>query len=236
MSVKQKALMSFIWVISVLIMWLSLSLSTAWAQDENVAKAQRVLSALGYDPGKADGVMGPRTRRAIAAYQHSNNLPPTSELDEPTLRALGLLAVPLEPEIPPAPTPPPAAWRTVLAYLQHYDSQPSRLVPYLTEHFRQGLQAQAWIRKTMNEIAAQNFSRLSWRIERVEPPEPEAASEATVEVYSRVRISGEEMARREVFSLVRADHTTWLINELTSLAVSESGPEALTPDETTAGR
>ncbi len=220
----------------ILIMGLGLLCATAWAQDENVLKAQRLLNALGYDPGKADGVMGPRTRRAIAAYQRSNNLPPTSELDESTLRALGLLDVPQEPETPPAPAPPPAAWRTVLAYLRYYDTQPSRLVPYVTEHFRRGQQARTWIRNTMREVAAQNFSRLSWRIERVEPPEPEAASEATVEVYSRVRIAGEEMARREIFSLVRADETTWLINDLQSLAVSATDPQVLKSDQTTADR
>ncbi|ETX02736.1 MAG: hypothetical protein ETSY1_02580 [Candidatus Entotheonella factor] len=235
-SVTRQASMSFIWIIGVLIIWLSLSFSAAWGQDENVAKVQQLLSALGYDPGKADGLMGPRTRRAIAAYQRSHNLPPTSELDEPTLRALGLLATPQAPEVPPAPAPPPAPWRTVLAYLRYYDTQPSQLVPYLTEHFRQGAQAHVWIRNTKRDLAAQNFSRLSWRIERVEPQEPEAASEATVEVYSRVRISGEEMARREIFSLVRADETTWLINDLKSLAVSDAAPEPLKPESTTADR
>ncbi len=215
---------------------LGLSFSTAWAQDTQVLKAQRLLSALGYDPGKADGVLGPRTRRAIATYQRSYNLNATGDLDEPTLRALGLLETRQEPETPPAPAPPPAAWRTVLVYLRYYDTQPSRLVPYVTEHFRQGLQARAWIRQAMQDIAAQDFSRLSWRIERVEPQEPEAASEATVAVYSRVRISGVEIARREIFSLVRRDETTWQINELQSLVVSDANLETQVPDKTTAGR
>lgn len=34
-----------------------------------VAEAQRLLQALGYDPGPVDGDFGPRTKRAIAAYQ-----------------------------------------------------------------------------------------------------------------------------------------------------------------------
>jgi hypothetical protein len=88
----------------------------------------------------------------------------------------------------------------------------------------------------MRDIAAQDFSRLSWRIERVEPQESEAALEATVEVYSRVRISGEEMNRREIFSLVRGDTTTWLINDLQSLTGAEAAPEILEPDKTTSGR
>jgi hypothetical protein len=230
-NVKCKALTSV-----VLSIGLGLSLSMAWAQEENVLKAQQLLSALGYDPGIADGVIGPRTRQAIIAYQHAYNLPTTGALDESTLSALGLLEAPQAPQAPPAPVPPPAAWRTVLVYLRYYDTQPSRLAPYTTAHFRQGLQAQTWIQKTMQDTAEQGFSRLSWRIERVEPQEPETASEATVEVYSRVRIAGEEMARREIFSLVRADETTWLINDLQSLAVSETDPEAAKPDDTTAGR
>jgi len=229
-SVHNKALIAF-----VLMLWSGLSLS-AWAQEENIAKAQRLLSALGYDPGIADGVLGTRTRQAISVYQYSQNLPATGDLDEPTLNALGLLAAPPAPEIPPAPTAPPAAWRTVLVYLRYYDTQPSRLVPYVTEHFRQGLKAQAWIQHTMQDIAAQDFSRLSWHIERVAPQDSEAASEATVEVYSRVRIAGEETTRREIFSLVRADETTWLINSLQSLVVSATGPQDLKPGKTTTGR
>lgn len=231
MSVTRQVL-----ICGVLIIGLGGMASIAWTQDDKVLKVQQLLSALGYDPGKADGVMGPRTRRAIAAYQRSNNLPPTSELDEPTLSALGLLEPPAAPERPPVPVPPPAAWRTVLAYLRYYDTQPSRLVPYVTEQFRQGLQARAWIRNTMQEVAAQNFSRLSWQIERVEPQDPETASEATVEVYSRVRIGGEEMARREIFSLVREGESMWRINGLQSLAVAETSPQIAKPDKATADR
>lgn len=231
MSLKRKTLIAV-----VLMMGLGLSFSTAWAQDENVLKAQRLLSALGYDPGIADGVMGPRTRQAIVAYQHSSNLPATGELDASTLSALGLLEVPQAPNIPPAPVPPPAAWRTVLVYLRYYDTQPSRLLPHITAHFRQGMQARTWIQTTMRDIAEQEFSRLSWRIERVDPQEPQAASEATVEVYSRLRIAGEEMARREVFSLLRTDKTTWLINDLHSFLVSGADFEALEPDDATTGR
>jgi hypothetical protein len=229
--VKSQALISFILMIG-----LGVSFSMAWSQDANVLKVQRLLSALGYDPGTVDGVLGPLTRQAIAAYQRLHNLSATGDLDEPTLSALGLLEGPQAPEIPPAPTPPPAAWRTVLIYLRYYDTQPSRLVPYVTEHFRQGLPAQAWIQHTMRDIAEQDFSRLSWHIERVEPPEPEAASEATVEVYSRVRILGEETARREIFSLVRTDETTWLIDGLQSREVAAAEPQALKLDKTTAGR
>ena len=229
--VANKALMAF-----VLIICSALSCSMALAQEDNIVKAQRLLSALGYDSGIADGVLGPRTRQAIAAYQHLHNLPATGELDDSTLIALGLLETSLAPELPPAPTAPPVAWRTVLLYLRYYDTQPSRLVPYVTEQFRQGLKAQAWIQQTMQEIAAQDFARLSWRIEHVEPQDSETASEATVEVYSRVRIAGEETDRREVFSLLRADEDTWLINHLQSFTVSAAKPPDRKQDQTAADR
>jgi len=230
--IHDKALMPFI----LILIGLGLSFSTAWSQEDDVLKAQQLLNALGYDAGIADGVIGPLTRQAITAYQRAQNLPATGELDEATLGALGLLEAPLAPPRPPAPTPPPAAWRTVLIYLRYYDTQPSRLVPYVTEHFRQGLGARAWIEQTMRDLAAQHFSRLSWRIERVAPSESDAAATSTVAVYSRVRIAGEEMARREVFSLVRADATLWLLDDVQRLAVTEADPQARERDEATSAR
>jgi hypothetical protein len=43
--------------------------------DPAVAALQSRLNALGYDAGRVDGRMGPRTQRAILAYQRSNGLP-----------------------------------------------------------------------------------------------------------------------------------------------------------------
>ncbi len=40
-----------------------------------VAEAQRLLVALGYRPGAADGVMRPRTRAALSAFQRTAGLP-----------------------------------------------------------------------------------------------------------------------------------------------------------------
>jgi hypothetical protein len=224
--VSRKTLLAFI-----LMTWFALSFSMAWAQEDKVIQAQRLLSTLGYDLGIADGILGPQTRQAIAAYQHSQNLPATGELDTATLTALGLMEAPQIPDVPPAPTPPPTPWRPVLVYLRYYDTQPSRVLPYVTEHFRQGLTAQAWISNTVRDIDEQDFLRLSWHIERVEPQEPEAASEATIEVYSRVRIAGEEMGRREIFSLVRTDKTTWLINDLQGSYISDANSGPRQPDE-----
>jgi membrane-bound lytic murein transglycosylase B len=36
---------------------------------QDVRQAQEMLNALGYDAGPADGLMGPRTRAAIEAFQ-----------------------------------------------------------------------------------------------------------------------------------------------------------------------
>jgi peptidoglycan hydrolase-like protein with peptidoglycan-binding domain len=61
-----------------------------WAEGEKPANASAVgrvqagLSRLGYDPGPVDGVMGPRTERAIRTYQGDHGLTvdgrPTAEL------------------------------------------------------------------------------------------------------------------------------------------------------------
>ncbi len=61
----------------------------AQTEPASVAAAQRALAALGYAAGSADGVMGPRTRQAIAAFQRDNGLPVTGEADQPTMAALG---------------------------------------------------------------------------------------------------------------------------------------------------
>lgn len=61
----------------------------------SVADVQRALSRAGYDPGPADGIIGPGTRRAIASFQADMGLPATGETDGATLAALerrGLLA------------------------------------------------------------------------------------------------------------------------------------------------
>jgi hypothetical protein len=222
----------------VLMIGLGLSLPAAQAQEETVVKAQQLLNALGFDAGIADGVIGPLTQQAITAYQRAQNLPATGELNEQTLSALGLLEAPLTPPTPtpPAPAPPPAAWRTVLIYLRYYDTQPERLLPYITERFRQGVGGQAWLHETRREVGEQQFSRLSWRIERVEPQDSDAASEATVEVYSRIRLAGEEKGLREVFALVSNAENEWLINGLQRLATSEIDSPAQELGKTTSER
>jgi hypothetical protein len=55
-----------------------------------VANVQTQLSRDGYYTGPVDGVMGPMTRQAIAAFQADNGLAVTSTIDEPTIATLGL--------------------------------------------------------------------------------------------------------------------------------------------------
>jgi hypothetical protein len=49
---------------------------------------QQELKRAGYDPGDADGKMGPATRRALRRFQEDRGLPPTGDLDIPTLTKL----------------------------------------------------------------------------------------------------------------------------------------------------
>jgi hypothetical protein len=46
------------------------------------------LSRLGFDPGPADGTMGPRTVAALESYQAKRGLEPTGRLSEPLLESL----------------------------------------------------------------------------------------------------------------------------------------------------
>lgn len=55
---------------------------------ERMRLIQTRLNALGYDAGAPDGVVGPRTRRAIADFQVSIGEDPTGSLDEAQLAAL----------------------------------------------------------------------------------------------------------------------------------------------------
>ena len=62
----------------------------AAAAERQVEAVQRRLIELGYDPGVADGLMGPRTRTAIASLQRDRGLTQSGRIDAATLAALGL--------------------------------------------------------------------------------------------------------------------------------------------------
>lgn len=55
-----------------------------------VKKVQIDLNQMGYGSGPVDGVFGPKTRRALRAYQRAHDLPATGRLNIPTIRSLGL--------------------------------------------------------------------------------------------------------------------------------------------------
>jgi hypothetical protein len=58
--------------------------------DKVIADVQAVLQQMGYYKGEVDGLLGPMTREALAAYQADQGLTQTAAIDEPTLDALGM--------------------------------------------------------------------------------------------------------------------------------------------------
>jgi hypothetical protein len=184
-----------------------------WSLDTKIMQTQQKLSVLGYGLGAADGLLGPRTRQALQAFQRDHELPVTGILDPQTLEALGFVTPASLFETLPLRQPPATPWRVVLTYLRYYDTQPARLLPYVTERFRQELTPYAWVKQTAATVATQDFLRLSWQIERVEIEAGTAETrQATVYVQSRVRLEGEEIARQEIFSLLSANETEWRID------------------------
>jgi Putative peptidoglycan binding domain len=55
-----------------------------------VREAQRTLRELGYHPGPADGVVGPKTKDALARYQRSEGIEVTRRLDPETMARLDI--------------------------------------------------------------------------------------------------------------------------------------------------
>jgi hypothetical protein len=60
------------------------------APDQVIVDVQSQLQRDGYYSGPIDGVLGPMTRHAIAAFQADHGLAVTSAIDEPTLASLGI--------------------------------------------------------------------------------------------------------------------------------------------------
>ena len=58
--------------------------------DADVRMVQEKLKDKGFDPGPVDGVWGPRTASALAAYQRKENLTVTKRLDRETLDKLAV--------------------------------------------------------------------------------------------------------------------------------------------------
>ncbi len=62
----------------------------ALSPDQIVMNVQVQLRDAGYYEGEVDGVLGPQTRYALAAFQADHGLAVTSAVDEPTLATMGL--------------------------------------------------------------------------------------------------------------------------------------------------
>jgi hypothetical protein len=60
------------------------------APDELTLDVQRALTKKGYDPGQADGFIGPRTTEAITEFQRDHGLKQTGRIDSSLLQALDL--------------------------------------------------------------------------------------------------------------------------------------------------
>lgn len=80
--------------------------TTSIAQDAEVQNVQSALSELGYDPGSADGFMGPKTQSAIEAFQKDRDIPITGIVDDATLLAIQKTVNPPAAISPPAATSP----------------------------------------------------------------------------------------------------------------------------------
>jgi len=64
---------------------------TAEPFDQSIYQVQEKLKQLGYDPGRADGILGKKTRTAIRHFQRDNGLPETGKPDEQTKARLSIL-------------------------------------------------------------------------------------------------------------------------------------------------
>jgi|GEM_PF-3344602 len=58
---------------------------------QGIMAIQRALAKEGFDPGPADGMMGPNTKRAVREYQQANGLTVDGVIGAETLESLGLM-------------------------------------------------------------------------------------------------------------------------------------------------
>ncbi len=90
----------------------------AAAEKARNRNAQTLLNELGYDAGPPDGVAGPRTLRAVAAFRLDRQLPGTTEIDDALIAALR--------EAPPRRSSPS---RALVSKPAAEDSATSKVVP-----------------------------------------------------------------------------------------------------------
>ena len=58
---------------------------------DQIRQAQIILKQKGFDVGELDGKLGPRTRKALMAYQQQQGLQATGQMDQQTVSALGIV-------------------------------------------------------------------------------------------------------------------------------------------------
>jgi len=59
-----------------------------WPKNK-IRAVQAKLNEEGFDPGPADGLMGPKTKAAIKAFQSSKGIPIDGKISDSLLKALG---------------------------------------------------------------------------------------------------------------------------------------------------
>ena len=195
-------------MVLVLLLLISIAAHAEREKDPELQQAQQKLDQLGYGPGVADGLFGQRTRLALEAFQGAQGLPKTGKLDTATLKALDRAIATALGSRARALRQQDAPLRVVLHYLRLYAYQPARVLPFVTEHFRHDMTPAEWINQTRQTLAEQEYAYLSWKIQRLEV----ADTQATVEVHTRVRMQGKEIARQEEFTLRRVPPGGWLID------------------------
>ena len=82
---------SMLAVLSCTMLVVILAMVAVPAQDaDTITKVQKALKGKGFDPGSIDGLMGPRTSKALRDFQIQNDIQVTGEINKETLDRLGL--------------------------------------------------------------------------------------------------------------------------------------------------
>ena len=82
---------SMLAVLSCTLLVVTFAMATVPAQDAGtITKVQKALKEKGFDPGPIDGLMGPRTSKALRDFQIQNDIQVTGKINKGTLDRLGL--------------------------------------------------------------------------------------------------------------------------------------------------
>lgn len=137
--------------------------------EDIVKPVQRYLLVLGYNPGVADGVMGPKTSGAIRKYQHANGLVVDGDASPALLAHLDRAAAvqaasrPAPRPSPPAPPSPRPPVRTAkLAPHPAARPKPAPEAPLALPEYRVGT-AFIYSDGRVAQVAAVKGQRVKWR-------------------------------------------------------------------------